>query len=317
MEQPSEHTSEQKQAGAATSRRPDPAFSYIMNMLVKRLKLETLDTKLPQTLIADSIIAVPTERELELKATILDFLRDINIFEFKGEHDTFDETEFIKNRVRTDLIFLENEAATFENLLNVIVTARWPTRFFSYMLERGYKFEPVLGRSWLRRCYIGLQEVVIVICNLLPVEPKYADWLIFSPTDQPKWREAVRMFARERNWRLLDMAKGLSLKEYNAMIPELREIFSHYNSEDVERMRAERREILEVMLPDMKQDDPEGLREALTKLEPQERLAGLGPEERLAGLGPEERLAGLEPEERQKLLKLLLKQTQEQNNSQN
>jgi len=264
--QPSEHTSEQKQAGAATSRRPDPAFSYIMNMLVKGLKLETLDTKLPQTLIADSIIAVPPERELDLEASVLDFLKAFNVFEFKGEHDTFDEMEFIKNRIRTDLIFLENEAATFENLLNVVVTARWPTRFFSYMLERGYKFEPVLGRSWLRRCYVGLQEVIIVICNLLPVEPRYADWVIFTPADQPNWREAVRMFARERNWELLDMARDLNKTRFAKMDAELKEIFLTYGSEDRERFLKEQREAYEVMTFNMKHGDPEGLKAALTTL---------------------------------------------------
>ena len=42
----------------------------------------------------------------------------------------------------------------------------------------------------------------------------------------------------------------------------------------------------------------ESLRELLTWLTPEERLAGLAPEQRLAGLAPEQRLAGLAPEQR-------------------
>ena len=133
--------------------------------------------------------------------------------------------------------------------------------------------------SWLRRCYIGLQEVVIVICNLLPVEPRYADWLIFTPTDQPKWREAVRMFARERNWRLLDMARDLNKTRFAKMDAELKEIFLTYGSEDREQFIKEQREAYDAMTFSMKQNDPEGWKEALTKLEPEELAESLSSEQ--------------------------------------
>jgi hypothetical protein len=239
---------------------------------------------------------VPVGHNLE--GTLLEFCRRFNVIEFKGANDSFDEAEFVKNEVRVALVFLENTEATFENLLNVIVTSRWPGRFFGYMSERGYEFTAEPGQEWLRRCRVGLQDVVVVICNQLPVEAKFADWIVFAPTDSAKWRKAVLMLARQRNWQLLELAQDLGQREFAAMTPELDKIFTEYAGMDQEQFIKDQQEAAKLRLLQLSKLGPHALAGVLADLKPEERLAGLKPEERLADLKPEERLAGLKPEER-------------------
>lgn len=124
-------------------------------------------------------------------------ISSVHIVEFKSQSDQFDEIEYIKNSVRTELLFLQNIGANFENTLNLIVTVRYPQRFLDYMSERGFEFVADDKREWLLRSHIGLQEVVIVVINLLPLEEKYADWLIFLAADNSRWPKMLRYLAEK------------------------------------------------------------------------------------------------------------------------
>lgn len=82
------------------------------------------------------------------------------------------------------------------------------------------------GRKWLCRERFGTQEIAIVICELLPVEPKYYPWLLFAPTKSEAWRECVRelILNRDKYRDLLEEAAALRMKQVNEVYKELIEM---------------------------------------------------------------------------------------------
>ncbi|MEI6044068.1 MAG: hypothetical protein WCS37_06720 [Chloroflexota bacterium] len=72
-----------------------------------------------------------------------------------------------------------NEEAHFENRLNLLVSSRFPQRFFDYMEAHQCKFEQDKTQPWFWRCQVGLQEVVVIACRNLPLEQPYYKWLLF------------------------------------------------------------------------------------------------------------------------------------------
>ncbi len=285
------------------SHRPYPAFRYSLELIAKQLKVELIEAKLPQTLLADSIVFVP--KSARLQGTLLDFFRIYNIVEFKSENDPFDEKEFVKNAIRVGLFFLQNPKANFENLLNVIVTARYPARFFKFMAERGFIFEADGGREWQRRCKVGLQEVVIIICGEMPIEERYFEWLMFAPSDGKTWHDAIKAMVLLEKWELLERVQRLRPKEFAAMSSDFMKVLEQYGPREKRRLNRDRAAAVKIYLDYFKKEEPEMYEQILTE----QIRPGLTAEERLAGLNPEERLAGLNPEERQALLKLLSEQS--------
>jgi hypothetical protein len=245
---------------------------------------------------ADLILRVP--EGLALEDTLCSFFRRFNIIEFKGENDQFNEEGFVRNEVRMGLLYLYNQEANFENMLNLIVSSRLPHRFFDYMEARQCKFERDKERSWFWRCRVGLQEVVVVVCRELPLEPRYYQWLLFAPARSRKWKAFVRKLAREGNIELLEMAQQLRPEEYKVMYLEIKELLKEYTPEERIRYRKAWLRGFALELPDIAEEIPEELSETLAKLSPEQRLAGMSREERLAGMSREERLAGMSREER-------------------
>lgn len=268
MTQPVEDSSEVELDRTVLKSRPDPAFRYITSRIADRLGVKLIEAKLPQTLLADFILNVP--EDVSVQETLFDFFRTFNVIEFKGQDDQFDELEFVKNEVRTGLVFLQNSDTTFENMLNLIVSSRYPQRFFDFMQARGLNFKPDSGRNWLQRCRVGLQEVVVVVCNLLPLEEKYADWLLFAAADTKHWREAMRLLAQKRNWELLEQAERLRPKEFAQMKTEFDEVLSQYDAKEQARLRADWLEAFKITLPDMLKRTPEDVDEVLASLSPEQ-----------------------------------------------
>lgn len=275
--------------------RPDPAFKAVTKDFATQLGLETVETEFPQTLRADLILAVP--QGLALENTLFSFFRRFNIIEFKGEDDQFDEEGFVRNEVRTGLLYLYNRDANFENMLNLIVSSRLPQRFFDYMEAHQCKFESQQAQPWLWRGRVGLQEVAVVVCRELPLEPRYYQWLLFAPATSRKWREFVKMLAREGNTSMLEVVRNLRPKEYEFMTVDIQELLKEYTPEERKRYIKDWLSAFASELPAMAEEMPEDLSQTIAKIKP---------ELRVAGMNLEERLAGLTPEQRRELLKLLV-----------
>jgi hypothetical protein len=45
---------------------------------------------------------------------------------------------------------------------------------------RGIIFNKTAGKKWLYTARVGFQDVAIVVCRDLPLEPKFYKWLIFA-----------------------------------------------------------------------------------------------------------------------------------------
>jgi len=261
---------EQLQQESASKRdRPDPAFKYLTRQVADAIGLEAIETEFPQTLRADLILAVP--ENLGLENTLFDFCRSFNVLEFKGQEDQLDEAGFVKNEVRVNLLFLQNPAATFENTLNILVSSRLPRQFFNYMKLRKCRFRKETGRPWQWRCRVGLQEVVVIVCRELPIEPRYYEWLVFSPAGSLKWQNFVRVLAREGNLPLLETVQRLSVREYRLMTPELKKIISEYQPEKRKQYLKEWAKAFGDMLPELEQETPEELTQAFSSLSAEQR----------------------------------------------
>jgi len=290
---------------------PDPLFKVVTRAQAKNLGLVVEDSELQFTTRADLVLSVPPGVNLE--GTLFDFFRPWVMLEFKGENDQLTLPKFIINEVRTSIQFLQNKAEDFTEILNLIVSARRPDAFFKLAKANGINFKRNKERPWLWQAQVGFQTVVVVVCRDLPLEQRYYEWLIFSPSDNQKWRQCVRALVKEGNYNLLSIVRQLKPKEYNMIsYGEFLELIGPKGSlspEEQARIAEEQIEGEQFALKTLAQTNLEWLAKVLNVLEPEQRLAGLEPEQRLAGLEPEQRLEGLTPEQRQQLLELLSSQS--------
>ena len=75
--------------------------------------------------------------------------------------------------------------------MNVIITARWPSSFLKFCKAGGYEFRKAYGREWLLQGEFGFQQVAIVVCERLPLNEKYFEWIFFAPSNSKKWQAFV------------------------------------------------------------------------------------------------------------------------------
>lgn len=201
------------------------------------------------------------EKGTATKGTIFDFFRQYNVIEFKGTHDGLTLSKFLIQLGRVSIWASRHHYAKLEQILNIIVSAKYPREFLKYCEERGTKFQPVAGRKWLLEARCGLQDVVIVVCERLPIEPKYAIWLIFADPKTETWRETIKMLAKEQNWKLFDAAVELAPEEVVNMSTELDKIFAQYDYGPEHRAKVKRAKltILKTLLPYVLDESPEDL----------------------------------------------------------
>lgn len=251
-----------------------------------------------------------------LRGTMFDFFQAVNVLEFKGQSDQLTLREYVRNDLRTDLALLQSKDDDFTNILNVIVTSRWPQTFFEQAEKWGIVFQPEKEKPWLRKAQVGFQNVALVICRDLPLEEPYYSWLAFTPAGTRKWKDFLRILLIEGKAELLDTIRQMRPKEFKVTTKDLIQqleaegkIPHQEPDEEMEQLMVRVRQIAAYF------------RETLGKLTPEERMAGLKPEDRLKGLKTEDRLKGLKPEdrlkglstkERQELLKLLLEENKEE-----
>ncbi len=293
------------------SSQADLIFKEITRLAATQLGLQASETEFQQTTTrADLVLTVPPG--LALEDTMFDFFRAVNVVEFKSENDRFNLREYAKNELRTIIRFLQGKQENYDNILNVIVSARSPDGFLKQAREHGLAFEPEPDRPWLLRCQAGFQNVVIVVCRDLPIDQKYNDWLIFIPTDSRRWRKYLELLLLRGDIASLNTIRRMRPKEYADMTKDIIEHLEAkglLNFEGDKRYERDQLAAAQILLGWLAKRKTPNLSEVLAELNPEERLTGLNPQERLAGLNPQELLTGLSQEQRQELLKLLTEQT--------
>jgi hypothetical protein len=169
---------EEQSGGQAeeNANRPDPFFKLLTRLEAVQLGLQLVETELQYSTRADLVLSVPDG--LSLDGTMFDFFRPLNVLEFKSQGDQLTLREFIRNDLRADLLFLQGSDESYLNILNIIVSSRLPQGFISLASQGGITFAPEVGRPWLWRGQSGFQDVAIVVCRDLPLEPLYYPWLI-------------------------------------------------------------------------------------------------------------------------------------------
>ena len=280
--------------------RLEPFFKSITILNSERVGLTNEPTERTYTPRADLILSVPPAVSVE--NTLFDFFARVNVIEFKSQNDKFNLREYVRNELRTGLRFLDEPEADLEDFLNVIITARLPSAFLAYAASRKVIFQAQSGRPWLYLAQVGLQNVAIVVCRLLPLEPRFYPWLAFAPSASVSWRNYILQLIEENNQQYLGLAREVYPEEVKMLTDEefdkrLHDILNDPANQNIGLKRDPALNAV-VALEEVDQDAPEQLGEVLSILKPEQRLAGLKPEERLSGLKPEERLSGLKPEER-------------------
>lgn len=291
-----------KNKRASTKPLADNVFKEVTEDKGRSLDLQNVagELQIGKSTRSDLVLLVPDG--VSLDDTIFDFFLRLNVIEFKSEDDKpLDDREFYKNLIRLYSIYVQDKKLQMQDLLNVIVTAEMPKKFLSFIEETGYNFKEVPERKWLRRGKFGNQEIALVICELLPIEPKYYPWLLFAPAKSETWRKLVReLLTTDGYGDLLDEAIALHLDQVQVIYEEVAEMARSGKSSRIPTWQRERMEAFKRVLQKEREDGDKLLLDAVLSIYP--------PEERLAGLKPEERLAGLKPEELEALLKLLQEQ---------
>ena len=258
-----------------SEKRPDPVFKQLMTKVALGVGLEKGPTELQiaQTTSSDMLLVIPTN--IPIEDTLFDFFRTTNVIEFKSASDGLTKEAFAVQLARVYLLFAETPALEFSQILNVIVSSRYPREFLKYSQDEGCPFRVDDNREWLYRARIGYQEVALVVCEKLSLEPRYGSWLLFADANTQKWRDFIMMAASQHNWELLELARDLRPKEFNAMASQVLELFEQYGPKERARLKADWWEVIDDLLPKMSSENPEKLLDlmdhALSTLKPEER----------------------------------------------
>lgn len=284
------------------TKRPDPLFKLLLTEAAHEAGIRSEPTELvvQQTSSSDLMLTIPLNTELS--GTLFDFFRSYNVIEFKSYHDVLNREKFKVQMARSLLWSSRKPKVDLDDFLSIIVSSRYPREVLDYSAERGSTFKRGADeRRWLLTARWGWLDVAIVVCDELPVEPRYSPWLLFSPPTTAKWRETLLMLARERNWEFLDLAAALSPEEYRKMEVQIYDILAQYGPEEQERLRKEWGTAVTKSWPTL---DKVTKKRILANAEPDE-LKGT-----LASYSTEqlqESLADLTEQQKEALLKLLAK----------
>jgi len=280
----------------ATPRQPrraaDPFFKRALTeiALTAGLKHGPTEFQLPRTTLSDMLLHVPPGTTLRNK--VLAFLLLYNIIEFKGQHDLFDKLAFEIQLGRLHFWHAQNSKLTdLYGVLNLFVVARYPTEVFAYSAEWGCPFTMVSGQEWLWQARVGWQNVAIVVCEKMPVEEDYYQWLAFAPATSPVWNKYVRQLIDTQEWGILSFLFEMRGEEMYEMSIEVAEILAAYEPEEAARLQESWNRVILKWLPTATPKMQSEALKMMKGLTPEQRLEGLKPEERLAGLTTEERLA--------------------------
>jgi len=284
---------------------PDPIFKEITRLVAVQAKMEAIETEYQQTFRGDLVLKASKRRSL--MGTLFDFFLIYNIVEFKSENDKFDATELAKLEARARLLIAQHIGATYGNTLNVVVCSHKPVKVLNLIKRLGYQMLQVT--PWLILCKCGLVEIMIVTCHQLPFEKRYYPWLVFTPSDNKRWREVIQLFLEQEQYQYLAAMRSIRVKEF-AMLDlssiQWENIISHLSPEKRAQLENEQEEASEEFFKIMQRTGrKDRINNVLSTLAPEDRVAGLAPEDRVAGLAPEELYKGMNEEQLQQLEKLI------------
>lgn len=283
--------------------RPDPTFKEITGSLAQAIGIKIRSAELPQSLYADFILEVPPE--VNLDNTLFSFMANYQyaVVDFKGQNDPLDMTKLHNNVARTALFCAKNPQVDVRQVLNLLVCSRYPQEILRHEKGvTGFKRPDAKGQPWLWLGKYAIQEVGIVVCRDLPIEPRFYEWLIFVPSDNKRWPETVQTFYDEKRYDLL--ATVLKMHPRGVKDMELKldwdKIYREMDPIEKARLDAEWAEVIPDKLSEFATSNPEILDRLIAKfgqsLTPEQRaklsrvLAGGDKVEQLTNTLTEEQL---------------------------
>ncbi len=263
-----------------TEVRADPAFKLITNQIAQELSLKVIGAELPQTLTADLVLEIPSDISPKLEDSLFSFLigYEYAVIEFKGQNDRFTLPKFLTNLARIALFCLKRPEVEVGKVLNLFVCSRYPQEILGLAnpTPEQASFRNTAQEPWVWRASFFFQEIMIVICRDLPLEPRYYQWLLFAPADTQKWREFVKTALREGRRDLVASLRSLRPKEFNEMQIDVNEILSQLDPKERKRLNKDWAEVMEEKLPEMANEEPDELLELfdnfLSKITPTQRI---------------------------------------------
>ena len=177
-----------KQSPKPARNSADPFFKAKLTEMALEAGLDKGPTELqiPRSSLSDMFLTVPEGMVLE--NPLLAYLREFNIIEFKGQSDHFNAQTFEVQLARVYLWHSQNHRrASYDRILNVIVSAHCPATVFDFSAKRGSPFTKVNDQDWLWQARVGWQDVVVVVCQNLPIAKPFYPWLAFAPGKSLTW----------------------------------------------------------------------------------------------------------------------------------
>lgn len=234
-------------------------------------------SRLPRTM--DVLVVAEQSSDLERiwRGTAFDFFRAHNSIEFKGRNDPLTIFDYHLILGRAHLYLGERKISTSEMTVT-IVSARKPIKVLRQS-QNDVKWEEIGVGHYVST---DLLPVHLLVCNELPLEPKYYPLLIFSAS-KDQFRRFMLRLIEEENATYIDYAFRVN--------PNLtKEVLRMAGKQSLYDKQLER--IAKAVGPDLIAFLDED--KLLEQMPPEVRLRGLTLEERLRGLTLEERLRGLD-----------------------
>ena len=247
-------------------------------------------SRLPRTM--DVLVVAEQSDNLEKvwHKTAFDFFRVHNSIEFKGKSDPLTIFDYHLILGRAHLYLGERKISSSEMTVT-IVSARKPIRVLRQN-QNDVKWEEIGVGHYVST---DLLPVHLLVCNELPLEPKYYPLLLFAAS-QEQFRRFMLRLIEEENVTYINYASRTN-PELTKEVLRMAGKQSLYDKQ-LERMaKAFGEDLLEQMSPEVR----------LRGLTLEDRLRGLTLEDRLRGLTLEDRLRGLDldPETLEKLKELI------------
>lgn len=266
--------------------RADPTFKLVTSELAWQSGLRLTWAELPQSLTADFVLEVPPE--LKLDDTLFSFLAgyDYAVLDFKGQGDPLDEDKLLTNVARTAL-FCIKKPANVRRTLNLLVCSRYPQEILRPVEGvAGFSRPDEQAMPWLWLGRYSVQEIAIVVCRDLPLEPRFYNWLAFAPADSEKWKALVRLALKEGRRDLIELMRRMRPKEVLelATVSYLKDL----DPEEEARINEGWGELFELILPKIAVEDPVLFKKLLGHIEAKQLAEAMGAEQLIEVMGAEQ-----------------------------
>jgi hypothetical protein len=213
------------------------------------------------------------------------------------------------NLGRIYLFYAKSGEVEFEQILSVFVCSHLPQDLVGWFATKG--IEPrQTGQEWRLHYQIGLININIIVCRLLPLEERYYQLLLFAPATSPKWKEFVKIAIEQELKELVNLATRLKPLEVSMVIEE-RQKDNKLTASQIAIYKKAGENVLSFIksLPLEQQID------FFANVYTMEEFLTLEKLFLSDKLSLEQRLAGFSREERKKLLELLLQEEGETENN--